>query len=177
MSLEGPRERSGGLIKSPHDLAGGLFLIGLGAAGYIGAFKLPFGQLSGIGSGLLPKVVAVLVIFFGVLLLVQAALWEGDRLERWNVRGPLFVLGAVLVFAITIRGATLSLGSLSLSIPPLGLAAAGPLAVIVSAFGSRETRLMEIVPYAIVITLASIGLFKVLLRLPIPVFPPGYGPF
>jgi hypothetical protein len=162
-------------VKSPHDLAGGLFLLALAAIGYVGAFNLPFGQLSGIGSGSMPKVVAVLVGAFGVLMVAQGLLLDGDQLERWHLRGPVFVLGAVLLFAAAIRGATLSLGGLNLSVPPLGLAFAGPLAVVFSALADKETRLAEIVPFAVAITVASIGLFKYLLRLPIPVFPPGWG--
>ena len=177
MTLQRPGggARDAGLIRSPHDLAGGLFLLGLAAVGFIGAFNLPFGQLSGIGSGLMPKVVAVLVAAFGLLLVAQGLVLDGDRLERWHLRGPVFVLGAVLLFASTIRGATLSLGDHMLAIPPLGLAVAGPLAVIFSSLADRETRLIEIVPFAVGITAASIGLFKYLLRLPIPVFPPGWG--
>jgi hypothetical protein len=162
-------------IRSPHDLAGGLFLLGLAAVGFIGAFNLPFGQLSGIGSGLMPKVVAVLVAAFGLLLVAQGLVLDGDRLERWHLRGPVFVLGAVLLFAATIRGATLSFAGLSLTIPPLGLAVAGPLAVIFSSLADRETRLVEILPFAVAITAASIFLFKYLLRLPIPVYVPGLG--
>src|SRR5262245_37667973 len=90
---------SQGLVKSQLDFAGGLFLVALGLLGFFGAFNLPFGTLSGIGSGLLPKVVAVLVAAFGVLLIVHSLVWEGEYLERWNLRGPVFVLGAVLVFA------------------------------------------------------------------------------
>jgi hypothetical protein len=86
-----------------------------------------------------------------------------------------FVLGAVLLFAATIRGATLSFAGLSLTIPPLGLAVAGPLAVIFSSLADRETRLVEILPFAVAITAASIFLFKYLLRLPIPVYVPGLG--
>jgi hypothetical protein len=167
--------RDAGPIKSPHDLAGGLFLLGLAAVGFIGGFNLPFGQLSGIGSGLMPKVVAVLVAAFGLLLVAQGLVLDGDRLERWHLRGPVFVLGAVLLFAATIRGATLSFAGLSLTIPPLGLAVAGPLAVIFSSLADRETRLVEILPFAVAITAASIFLFKYLLRLPIPVYVPGLG--
>jgi putative tricarboxylic transport membrane protein len=171
----GERARGAGRIRSPHDLAGGLFLVALAAIGYLGAFDLPFGQLSGIGSGLMPKVVAVLVGAFGVLMVAQGLLLDGDQLERWHLRGPVFVLGAVLLFAAAIRGATLSLGGVNLSVPPLGLVFAGPLAVVFSALADKETRLGEIVPFAVAITVASIGLFKYLLRLPIPVFPPGWG--
>jgi hypothetical protein len=177
MALPGSGDgtRSTGLVRSPHDLAGGLFLLGLAAVGFIGAFNLPFGQLSGIGSGLMPKVVSVLVASFGVLLVAQGLVLDGDRLEQWHIRGPVFVLGAVLLFAATIRGATLSLGGLKLVVPPLGLAVAGPLCVIFSSLADKETRLIEIVPFAILITAASIGLFKYLLRLPIPIFPPSWG--
>jgi putative tricarboxylic transport membrane protein len=151
------------LVKSSLDFGGGLFLLAVAAVGYIGAFNLPFGQLSGIGSGLLPKTVSVLVALFGLLLVLQGLFSHGDRLEQWAVRGPVFVLGAVLVFAATIR--------------PWGLIVAGPLAIIISSLADKETRPIEIVLFATVMTAACIGLFKILLRLPIPVFPPGYGPF
>lgn len=154
---------SRGIIKSPLDFAGGLFLIALAAVGFVGAFNLPFGAMSSIGSGLLPKSVAVLVAAFGLLMVLQSLFFEGDRLEAWGIRGPVFVLGAVLVFAFTIR--------------TLGLAFAGPLCVLVSGMASRETRPLEIVIFSVVMTALCIGLFKFMLRLPIPIFPPGYGPF
>jgi putative tricarboxylic transport membrane protein len=171
----GPGARDAGLIRSPHDLVGGLFLLGLAAVGFIGAFNLPFGRLDEIGSGLMPKTVAALVAAFGVVLVAQGLILDGDRLERWHLRGPIFVLGSVLLFAATIRGVTLSLGGHAVTIPPLGLAVAGPLCVVFSALADRDTRLVEIVPFAVAITAASIGMFKYLLRLPIPVFPAGWG--
>ncbi len=171
----GAGARAAGPIKSPHDLAGGLFLLGLAAIGFIGGFNLPFGRLDEIGSGFMPKAVATLVAAFGVLLVAQGLVLDGDRLERWHLRGPVFVLGAVLLFAATIRGATLSLGGLTLAIPPLGLAIAGPLCVVFASLADKETRLVEIVPFAVAITAVSILLFKYLLRLPIPVHLPGIG--
>jgi hypothetical protein len=178
MALPTSDDRSGGTdgpVKSPLDLAGGLFLIGLALLGFAGGFDLPFGTLSGIGSGLMPKVVATLVAAFGVLLLVQALIWRGDRLEQWFVRGPLFVLGSVLVFAMFIRGSTLSLGGFaglpliaSIKVPPLGLIVAGPLTVIFASLADRDTRPVEVVVYAIVMTLICGLLFKELLNLPIP---------
>jgi hypothetical protein len=161
---ETPRSDSGtrGFAKSPLDLGGGLFLIALAAAGFVGGFSLPFGQLSGIGSGLMPKTVAVLVAAFGVLLLAQGLSMGGDRLEAWAVRGPIFVLSGVLVFAVTIR--------------PWGLVVAGPLAVIVSALADRDTRPAEVAVLALALTLFSGLLFKELLNLPIPYDPAGLVP-
>jgi hypothetical protein len=175
----GPR----GSVKSPLDLAGGLFLVVLAVIGFAGAFNLPTGTLSGIGSGLLPKTLAVLVAAFGVLLIVHAFLFEGDRLEQWHLRGPLFVLGGVVVFALLIRGSTLTFGDIfgipvlaTVKVPGLGLIVAGPLAVIISAFADRSTRPVEIVVYAVVITLLSGLLFKEFLNLPIPFDPMGLIP-
>ncbi len=187
MSIRSPDERAGGavhgLVKSPMDFAGGIFLIALAALGFAGGFNLPFGTLSGIGSGLMPKVVAILVGAFGVLLLLQGLVWEGDHLDRWHMRGPVFVLGAVLVFAMLIRGSTLTLGGFagipavaSVRVPALGLIVAGPLAVMFSSFAGKDTRPVEVVIFSVVMTLLCGLLFKEMLSLPIPFDPAGLIP-
>jgi hypothetical protein len=151
-----------GLVKSPLDFAGGVFLICIAVLGFIGGFNLPFGHLSGIGSGLMPKTISVLVCAFGVLLLAQSVFVHGDRLEAWAIRGPLFVLCGVLVFAATIR--------------PWGLVVAGPLAVIVSALADKDSRPAELAGAAVVLTILASLLFKELLNLPIPFDPAGLIP-
>ena len=105
-----------------------------------------------IGS---PNTFAVMVAIAGVVLIVGALLVPGSRLEAWSLRGPIFVLGAIVVFALTIR--------------TLGLAVAGPLAVFIGAFASPEARVKETAIFAVVLTAACIFLFKFLLGLPIPV--------
>jgi putative tricarboxylic transport membrane protein len=149
-------------VRSAIDIAGGLFLLAIAALGYIGGYSLPVGHLSGIGSGLLPKTLAFLVAAFGILLIVQGLFGDGPALERWAIRGPLFVLGAVVLFALTIRWG--------------GLVVAGPLAVVMSALGSDETRPTEIAIFAVGLTLLSGLLFKELLNLPIPFDPLGLIP-
>jgi hypothetical protein len=165
------------------DLGGGLFLFAIGLIGLLGGYDLPFGTLSGIGSGLLPRVVSILVAIFGLLLVLQSFLADGDRLERWALRGPVFVLGAVLLFAVLIRGSTLTLGGFaglpaiaSVKVPPMGLIVAGPVAVIFASFADKDTRLGEIAIFAVVMTLLCGILFKELLGLPIPFDPAGVVP-
>jgi hypothetical protein len=183
LSEGGARDAIHGPVKSPLDVMGGVFLLGLAAVGFLGGFDLPTGTLSGIGSGLMPKVVATLVAAFGILLVVQGFIWDGSSLERWHARGPVFVLGAVLVFAMVIRGSTLTLGGFaglpaiaSVKVPPLGLVVAGPLAVMVSSLASPEARPVEVVIFSVVMTLLCGLLFKELLHLPIPFDPAGLIP-
>jgi Tripartite tricarboxylate transporter TctB family len=162
---EAPR----GVIKAPQDFAAGLFLLVFAAIAAFGAFDLRFGQLRGIGPGLMPKVMAAMLATFGGLLIFQSFLTRGSLLERWSIRGPFFVLGAVLLFAATIRGVEFS--SLGIKIPAFGLLVAGPLAVVFSGLADKDTRWGELIIYACVITGLCIGLFKFALRLPIPLAP------
>jgi hypothetical protein len=151
------KEQMKRVIKSPRELLAGLLLLGLAAAGYFGAINLNAGQLSSMGPGMMPKLTSIALAIFGVVLAAQSMTAEGPSVQLWNARGIFFVLGAVLVFAAAIRG--------------LGLGVAGPLAVIVSALADRETRLAEIVPFALAMTLFSALLFKWVLGLPIPMLP------
>lgn len=144
-------------MRSPLDFAGGLFLIAIAAVGFAGTFSLPLGQLSDIGAGMMPKIVAVLVGGFGCVLILQSFIVAGDGLARWGVRGPLFLLSAALLFAVTIR--------------PLGFVVAGPLVFLVAALADRSTRMLEATIAAIVATLFCGLLFKELLGLPIPFDP------
>lgn len=152
--------RSTGLVKSPQDFAAGVFLLAVALFGFIGGYKLAFGQASGVGPGMLPKVTALLIASLGLLLIVQSLITAGQQLERWSIRSLVFILGSLLVFAATVR--------------TLGLAFAGPLAVVLSSFAEKNVRLREIIIYALLLTAACILLFKYLLRLPIPIVPDNF---
>jgi putative tricarboxylic transport membrane protein len=146
-----------GGVRAPQDFAGGLFLIGIAAVGFWMSLGLATGTLTQMGPGMLPRSLSVLCAILGVALLIESLLTEGLILERWSLRGPLFILGAVVAFGLTVR--------------PLGLAVAGPITIIVSAFGSNETRWHEVIIFALIMTAFCLGLFKWLLGLPVPVAP------
>jgi putative tricarboxylic transport membrane protein len=144
-------------IRAPQEFAAGLFLILLAALGFWQGADLALGTMRQLGPGMLPRVLTFCVGAIGVLLVFLSVIHDGDKLERWSLRGPLFVLGAVLAFGLTVR--------------PLGLAVAGPLVIIISGFASRETRLLESAIFGVVMTVFCLLLFKVLLTLPVPVAP------
>lgn len=141
------------------DLGGGLFLIVLSLIAIWQGSGLDMGTLREIGPGLLPRALAMLTGGCGVLIATRG-FWSKEKPEaagRWPLRGCLFVLGAALAFTFAIR--------------PLGFVIAGPVAIVLAALASRETRFIEIVIFALVMTTLCTILFRYLLGLPIPIAP------
>ncbi len=161
------------MVKSPQDLAAGLFLVAVAALAWLAAIPLPFNQTGGVGSGMLPKSAAVILGGLGTAIAIGACLSGGERLTRWSLREMAFVLGAILVFALTIRGFALPIAGWA--IPPLGLAVAGPATILIAGLADRSTKFREALIFAVALSVACIGLFRYLLQLPIPVFPPLLG--
>jgi putative tricarboxylic transport membrane protein len=144
-------------VRSPQDLAAGLFLIAIALFALWQSRELTMGTLRQLGPGMVPHVLAVLLAFCGLVLTANAFRRNGAILERWTLRGPVFVFGAALVFAATIR--------------PFGLSIAGPLLIVISAMASHETRWRETLVFGIGMTAFCLILFRLLLSLPIPVAP------
>ena len=143
-------------VRFPRDIGAGLFLLSISAFGFAGAIDLP-SIWAGVGSGLMPKLTAGLIAALGLLIMSFGLSPSAEPLQRLTVRGPVFVLGSVIVFAATVR--------------TLGLAAAGPLTWIIAALADKESRLVETIVCAALMTALCIGLFKFVLKLPIPLFP------
>lgn len=161
------------MVKSPQDFAAGLLMIAIAVVSWLVVLPLPFTAPGGVGSGMLPKAVSALLGFLGVAIVATSLTSDGERLTRWSLREIALVLGAIMVFALTIRG--FALPALGVTIPALGLAVAGPLTILIAAQADRSTRFVEAFIFAVVLTTACIVLFRLMLRLPIPVFPPLLG--
>lgn len=146
--------RPGGL---PRDIGAGVLLIALGGFGLLATGDLAITEGDGIGPGLMPRGVAALLAAVGVVVTLAGIATRSDRIHLGALRGPVFVLGAVVLFAAMVR--------------PLGLAVAGPVAVIVAALADPDSRPVEILVFAAVMTALCVGLFKYALRLPIPLAP------
>ena len=137
------------------DVLGGLAVIAVATFAFWLARKLPTSAAGGMGPGALPKGLAVLLGGLGVVLLLNS--FKSEELARWSVRGPLFVLGALMLFGLTVR--------------PLGLAVAGPILIVAAGFASSEVRWRETLIYGLAMTVFCVGLFKFALGLPIPLAP------
>lgn len=139
------------------DFLGGLAIVAVAGFAYWLARDLPGGASGGMGPGTLPKGLAVLLGLLGAALTVSSFLEEGPSIDRWSIRGPVLILGALVVFGLAVR--------------PLGLVVAGPLAIVIGGFASDEVRWGETLLFGILMTAFCIGLFKFALGLAIPLAP------
>ena len=139
------------------DTLGGAVVIAVGALGYWLGSDLAVGTLGGMGPGMVPKALSVLLAALGALLLISSFLQPGIMIGIQSLRGPVFVLGSLVAFGLAVR--------------PLGLAVAGPIAIVISAFASDEVRWIEAIVAGLLTTLFCIVLFKLALGLPIPLAP------
>ena len=165
MAFQDPADRPAGenrrRTRFNREICAGLFLIVAAALGYYAAYPLDTGSMSGVGSGLLPKAVAVGSGLFGVYLIATGLMGDDDPVDGFSFRGTIFILGAIIAFATTVR--------------PFGLLVAGPLAMLISSMADPDTRPLEILIYTTCMTAGCYLLFKVILSLPIPVMPPLLG--
>ena len=139
------------------DFAGGLLIMAVGAFAWWEGRGLPGTGPGGMGPGTLPRSLALLLLALGLVLAIAAVARAGHVLDRWSLRGPIFILGALVAFGLAVR--------------PLGLAVAGPLAILLGSCASGETRWGEALLYGVLMTAFCAGLFKFALGLPIPLAP------
>jgi len=152
-----------GLIKSTQEFGAGLFLIAVACFFLWQALELPRGSLRAMGPGMLPQSLAVMLAVGGIGLVLTSIFTKGPALERWSLRGPFFIFGGIVLFSLLIR--------------TCGLAVAGPVSMIFGTMASPEFRWKESVIFSIILTSVCVLLFKVLLRLPIPVIGTMLEPF
>lgn len=144
-------------VRSPQDLVGGIALIALAALAFSQIGDLRFGTASRMGPGYFPTVLAGLTGLVGLVLAARSLVLDGHGLESLNLRHGLPLLGAILVFGLTIR--------------PLGLVLASALLFLVSAFASPELKWRETLVASVLLIGLAVLLFVVLLDLPFPVWP------
>jgi putative tricarboxylic transport membrane protein len=137
------------------DLLAGTVLVVIAASALFASAGLPSGTLRSVGPGALPRGLAIIVLLAGLAFVAAALARGGEPVGRWPLRGAVFIVLSLVAFALTIRS--------------VGLAVAGPAIVIVSGAASSDTRPVELLVFALVLTAACIGLFRFALQLPIPV--------
>jgi hypothetical protein len=95
-------------MKATRDLIAGLMFSGIGLAALIIARNYPFGSTLNMGAGYFPTIVSALILFFGVILVIQElAKGNGPALGDIAWRPLLIISAAIIGFAVLIDTAGL----------------------------------------------------------------------
>ncbi len=144
-------------ITAPQDYFGGLGLIALALFALWASRDLPGMRGFAFGPGTAPRMFAIMLGLMGIVVALTGVFTRGPRVERFGIRGPVFILASVYIFAFGIR--------------PLGLVITSFLSIFVSAFATSEVRWLESMIWAAVLTLFCSLLFPWGLNLPLPMWP------
>lgn len=144
-------------VRAPQDYYGGLVLVMLAILALIASAELPGQRGFAFGPGTAPRLFAIMLGGLGAAVTVVGVITHGPRIEKYKLRGPLWVLLAICLFASMIR--------------PFGLVVASFLTFMISIFGSTEMRWVESVIAAVAMTIFCVVLFVYLLNLPFQLWP------
>jgi putative tricarboxylic transport membrane protein len=144
-------------VLNPQDVFGSLGLILLGLTAFIASNELPGMRGFAFGPGTAPRLFATAMIVLALIVLVGGFLTPGPEVTKYQVRGMVFVIGAILAFAASIR--------------PLGLVVATFASVIICAAAADDVKARETVLVAIGITIFCALLFPYGLNLPFQLWP------
>jgi putative tricarboxylic transport membrane protein len=154
-------------VRAPREFYGGLSLIGVAIVAIWASGDLPGMHGFAFGPGTAPRLFAGLLAVVGALVALTGLLFDGPPIEKFAVRGPAWVILAILAFAGMIRGVNLGF----VKVPPLGLIPSAFAAFMISIFGSTEMRWVESLIAAVAMTAFCVLLFVYLLQLPFQLWP------
>jgi putative tricarboxylic transport membrane protein len=174
MSDANTSPRGGGFqfkVRGPRDFYGGLALIALAIIAILASSELPGQNGFAFGPGTAPRMFAGLLAVIGAVVALTGLFMEGPPIEGFALRGPAYVLVAILLFAGMIRAIDLRGIGIPVTIPSLGMVGSTFVAFMVSIMGSSEMRWVESLLAAAAMTAFCVGLFVYLLQLPFQLWP------
>ncbi len=144
-------------IKGPQDFYGGIALMAVALFALWASSDLQGMRGFSFGPGTAPRMFSVLLLALGAGISLTGLLSEGLPLQRYGIRGPVFVSLAILSFSLTIR--------------PLGLIVSSFLSFMIAAMATQETKWGETIVVGILLTIGCSLLFPYALGLPLDLFP------
>lgn len=144
-------------IRSAQDYVGGVVLMALALFALWASSDLQGMRGFSFGAGTAPRMFGGLLVALSAGIALTGLLTEGAPLAHYAWRGPLFVVAAIVFFALAIR--------------PLGLVVTAFISFMIAATGSHETRWLEAAIVGACLTFGCAILFPYVLGLPMPMFP------
>jgi hypothetical protein len=144
-------------VRSQKDFWCGALFFAVGIAFLVVARDYRVGTAARMGPGFFPTLLGGLLAGLGLLLAVPAIVREGDAFPRLHWRPLLTILASIVVFALLLQ--------------PLGFVLAAVVLVVIGGFADPELRPVESIGLAVLLTTFSVGIFVLLLGLPLNLWP------
>jgi hypothetical protein len=144
-------------IKAPRDFWSGVMFVGLAVLAFVTSQGYALGTSTRMGPGYFPVVLSLVLGALGLVLVARSLVLSGEALEPFHGRAV-----GVLVLAIVAFG---------LMIGKLGLVVSLGLVTAFSALASAQFRVLEVLALSVSVTVFSVLVFVVALRLPLSVWP------
>ncbi len=148
------------MIRQHKDFWSGVMFFGLGVLFIVWSREYQFGTAQRMGPGYFPTILGYLMAFLGIVVALPAFSKKSPivHVEKIGWRGLLIVLGAVLLYALTLLR--------------LGFVVSLILLMIMSATAHSEFRWKETIISTVVLGIFSYLAFVKGLELQFPVWPP-----
>jgi hypothetical protein len=145
------------------DFFAGLFLFGIGAVAFYIALDYPFGSSLRMGPGYFPRVLAGILMAFGVFVLIRGLLSNEKVSGAWGWKALAFIVVALIAFGWTMD--------------QVGLIPALVVMFFLSALGGHEFSFTEVLVLTVLMSGFAWAVFIWMLGLPYPLFQgiPGLG--
>ena len=147
-------------LRNNKDFLAGLLLLAVGAGGFFMALDYPFGSALRMGPGYFPRVLAGILMVFGIFVLVRSILSPEKVKGRWGWKPLAFIIASLVAFGWIMD--------------KVGLIPALVVMFIVSAFGGHEFRWKEVAILTVVMSAFAVAVFVYGLGLPYQLFPGWY---
>jgi hypothetical protein len=144
-------------IRSQKDFWCGVIFFAIGVAFMVLAGEYRMGTAARMGPGFFPTMLGGVMAALGLTLVVPAFLRDGDAFPRLHFRPMLMILLGIAVFAVLLQ--------------PLGFVLAAAALMVVGGFADPDLRFLESVALSIFLTAFCVGVFVLLLGLPMPLWP------
>ncbi len=144
-------------VLNQQDFYGGMALVLLGLTAFVASNDLPGMRGFAFGPGTAPRLFAFTLILLSLGVVVSGFMTRGPVIERYNLRGIIFITGSILVFAACIR--------------PLGLVTAAFSCIVTCAVAADDVKWRETIIWAVILTTFCSFLFPWGLNLPFQLWP------
>lgn len=145
------------IVRSGTDVAAGLFLLACAALAWWFGQNLKVGTAYRMGPGYAPLLLSWIMAIFGAVLVANGVMRSGPGLDRWPLKPILLVIGAIVIFGM--------------SIERLGLLISSIIVVLMGGLAAPQPRVREALIWSLCLAGAATVLFAVALQLPLRIFP------